>query len=78
MLENGRIDALPGYQLSHDYYLQKENKKNLFKISHPFDIAYSYLMFNDYNPLFRPHFDSGRKKLQQSGQYQKLREDWKM
>lgn len=76
MLENDRIDVLPGYELSHDYFLQQKNKVELFDKSRPFDHAYSYLMFRKEKAKALLDFDQGRAKLEQQGTYHKMLEYW--
>lgn len=78
MLAGNRFDVLPGYQLAHDYYLKTHGLEELFKISQPFDIAYSYLMFSTKNSTHLENFNLGRQELQNSGHYQRLRQSWKM
>lgn len=78
MLAANRFDVLPGYQLAHDYYLDTHGLHNAFKVSQPFDIAYSYLMFGTKNSLHLEHFNIGRLELQRSGNYQKLLQTWKV
>lgn len=76
MLENNRIDVLPGYELSHDYYLQQQSKVHLFDKSKPFDHAYSYLMFRAEKKQALLDFDQGRAKLEQQGTYHEMLEQW--
>lgn len=78
MLESGRIDALPGYELSHDYYLSQWGKKHFFDKSEAFDTARSYLMFNVNSRDILKDFDSGRDTLNANGLYKKLLLEWKM
>lgn len=78
MLENNRIDTLPGYELSHDYYLTQWNKKHLFDKSQPFDTAHSYLMFKPDSINILEDFNAGQDKLVSNGRYQELLKIWHM
>ncbi len=78
LLEKGRIDALVGYQLSHDYHLKNWNKTALFSKTAAFDQAHSFLMGRSDNAPLMNDYDQGRAALDQQGDYQQLLQKWGM
>ncbi len=76
MLENGRIDALVGYELSHDYHLKNWQRSELFQKSPAFDQARSFLMGRRAAEVLMADFDQGRNALETEGQYQQLLKKW--
>lgn len=78
LLEKGRIDALVGYQLSHDYHLKNWNQTALFRKTAAFDQAHSFLMGRSDNATLMDDYDRGRSTLDQQGDYQQLLQKWGM
>lgn len=78
LLENDRVDALVGYELSHDYHLRRLKKQGLFRKTDAFDSSYSFLMGRAGAEVIINDYDRGWQSYQRSGGYQRLLQKWNM
>ncbi len=78
MLANGRIDALVGYELSHDYHLKSWNRFAQFSKTVAFDQARSFLLGRKDRRDIINGFDYGSEQLQKEGGAQELLRRWQL
>jgi len=79
MLSGDRFDAVVGYELSHDYYLQKWQWRDDFRKLPAFGAARSYLMGLQSAELtgqLLTDFDLGIAEMISVGRYQQLVDKW--
>ena len=73
------LDALVGYELSHDYQLRQWGWSERFRKLPPFNTSRSYLMGrNDKTETLRllQAFDAGNRQLREEGALNALEERW--